>query len=60
MAAPLNSLGVGYSRKMEFFNNKTFNFGMMTFDPKTSPPRLQLEIRDEANSSLYKTEIPAS
>jgi alkaline phosphatase D len=60
MAAPLNSLGVGYSRNMEFFNNKTFNFGMMTFDPKISPPRMQLEIRDEANAILYKTEIAPS
>lgn len=60
MAAPLNSLGVGYSTNMEFFNNKTFNFGTITIDPKLSPPHMVVEIRDEANGILYKVEITPS
>jgi alkaline phosphatase D len=60
MAAPLNSLGVGYSRNMEFFTNKTFNYGTITIDPKAPAPRLLVEIRDEVNGLLYKTEIAPS
>ena len=60
MAAPLNALAIGYSTSMDFFANKTFNYGMITVDPKSSPPRMQIEIRDDANGLLYKTEIAAS
>lgn len=57
LAAPMNALGIGYSAGMEFFANKTFNFGVLTFDPKASPPEMLLEIRDEDNGILYKTRI---
>jgi alkaline phosphatase D len=57
MAAPLNSLGIGYSTGMDFFSNKAFNYGMITVDPKSTPPRMLVEIRDDANGLLYKTEI---
>lgn len=57
MAAALNVFAIGYSTEMEFFSNKSFNYGTMTIDPKLSPPRVQLDIRDEAGAVLYKTEI---
>jgi alkaline phosphatase D len=57
MAAALNVLAIGYSTEMEFFSNKSFNYGTITIDPKLSPPRVQLDIRDEAGAVLYKTEI---
>jgi alkaline phosphatase D len=60
MAAPMNALAIGYSTSMDFFANKAFNYGMITVDPKASPPRMFVEIRDDANALLYKTEIAAS
>ncbi len=60
MAAPLNSLGIGYSTGMDFFSNKAFNYGMITVDPKSTPARMLVELRDDANGLLYKTEIAAA
>ncbi len=59
LAAPLNALGIGYSSRSEFFSNKTFSYGMITIDPKSSPPQMLVEILDENNGSLYKTRIDA-
>ena len=59
IAAPLNAFGIGYSSRSEFFSNKTFNYGMITIDPKSSPPRMLVEILDEKNESLYKSTIDA-
>ena len=60
MAAPMNSLGLGYSIGMDFFTNKTFNFGAITIDPTAAPPQMSVEIRDESNGRLYKTGIAAA
>jgi alkaline phosphatase D len=60
LAAPLNVLATGLSQGFEFFFNQNFNFGMITIDPKSSPPRMLVEIRDPANETLYKTTIPAA
>ena len=59
MAAPLNVLATGLSRRFEFFFNQNFNFGMITIDPQSSPPQMLVEIRDPANETLYKTKVPA-
>jgi hypothetical protein len=59
MAAPLNVLATGLSKRFEFFFNKNFNFGMITIDPKSSPPHMLVEIRDPINETLYKTRIDA-
>jgi alkaline phosphatase D len=55
LAAQVNLFGIGYSRNVEFFSNETFNYGMITIEPKVSPPHLLLEILDENNRSLYQT-----
>jgi len=57
MAAPMNALALGYSLSFEFFSNQTFNYGMITIDPKASAPHALVEILDENNASLYKTRI---
>lgn len=57
MAAPMNVLATGVSNRFEFFSNKTFNFGMITIDPKATSPHADVEILDENNASLYKTTI---
>ncbi|MGH7770270.1 MAG: alkaline phosphatase D family protein [Candidatus Binatia bacterium] len=59
LASQVNLFGVGYSKEVEFFFNETFNYGMITIDPKLSPPQMVLEILDETNRSLYKTRIDA-
>jgi len=59
MAAPLNVLATGLSKRFEFFFNKNFNFGMITIDPKSSTPHMLVEIRDPINETLYKTRIDA-
>jgi alkaline phosphatase D len=57
MAAPLNVIATGNSRRFEFFSNRTFNYGMITIDPAASRPQAAVEILDEANNSLGKTTI---
>jgi alkaline phosphatase D len=59
MAAPLNVLATGLSKRFEFFFNQNFNFGMMTIDPNASPPQMLVEIRDYDNKRLYQTRIDA-
>jgi alkaline phosphatase D len=60
MAAPMNVLATGVSKRFEFFSNKTFNYGMITIDPKAEKPHADVEILDESNASLYKTTIEIS
>ena len=57
MAAQLNIAATGLSKSFEFFFNQNFNFGMITIDPKSSPPHMLVEIRDPLNETLYKTRI---
>lgn len=57
MAAPMNVLATGTSKRFEFFSNKTFNYGMITIDPKSPKPHAAVEIFDEGNASLFKTAI---
>jgi len=59
LAAPLNALAIGYTGRSEFFSNKTFNYGMITIDPKSAEPHALVEILDENNGSLYRTRIDA-
>lgn len=59
LASQVNVFGVGYAEKVDFSSNETFNYGLITIDPKLPPPRLLLEILDETNRSLYKTRIDA-
>jgi alkaline phosphatase D len=60
MAAPMNVLATGTSKRFEFFSNKTFNYGMITIDPKSAQPHAAVEILDESNASLFKTMIEMS
>jgi hypothetical protein len=55
IGAPMNVIATGFSRSFEFFSNTTFNYGMITIDPRSSRPQLVVEIRDEDNNILYKT-----
>jgi alkaline phosphatase D len=57
MAAPMNVIATGTSNRFEFFSNKTFNYGMITIDPKSKNPHATVEILDENNGSLYKSTI---
>lgn len=57
MAAPMNVISSGNSKRFEFFSNKTFNYGMITIDPKSTKPHAAVEIFDEHNGSLYKSTI---
>jgi alkaline phosphatase D len=59
LAAPLNVLATGLSKRFEFFFNQNFNFGMITMDAQSSAPHMLVEIRDPANETLYKTRIDA-
>ncbi len=57
MAAPMNVIATGTSKRFEFFQNKTFNYGMITIDPKSKKPHADVQIFDENNNRLYKTTI---
>jgi len=60
MAAPMNVLANGNSKRFEFFSNETFNYGMMTIDPKAPKPHAEIEILDQDNRRMYKTRIAAT
>jgi alkaline phosphatase D len=60
IAAPLNVLATGNSRRFEFFSNRTFNYGMITIDPAAAKPQAGVEIFDETNNTLWKTTIDGS
>lgn len=60
LAAPMNVLASGNSRRFEFFSNKTFNFAMISVDPRSPLPQMVVEFRDENNRPLYKTVINAA
>ncbi|HEY7166285.1 MAG TPA: alkaline phosphatase D family protein [Candidatus Binatia bacterium] len=60
LAAPMNIIASGNSRRFEFFSNKTFNFAMITVDPRGPLPQMTVEFRDENNRPLYKTAIKPS
>jgi alkaline phosphatase D len=59
LAAQINIFAIGYGKSVEFYANKTFNYGMITIDPKSSPLQMNVEIFDEENGRLYKTAIAA-
>jgi len=59
MAAPMNVLANGNAKRFEFFSNETFNYGMLTIDPKTSVPHAEVEILDQDNRQMYTTRIDA-
>jgi alkaline phosphatase D len=59
IAAQMNVFATRNSERHEFFSNKTFNYGIITIDPKSSIPHMLVEILDEENASLYKTRIDA-
>jgi alkaline phosphatase D len=59
MAAPVNVLANGNAKRFEFFSNETFNYGMITIDPRSSVPRARVEILDENNRPMYETRIDA-
>jgi alkaline phosphatase D len=59
MAAPVNVLANGNAKRFEFFSNETFNYGMITIDPKGSVLNAKVEILDENNRRLYETRIDA-
>jgi alkaline phosphatase D len=57
IAAPMNVLATGNSKRFEFFSNKTFNFGMITIDPNSSTPQMIVDFRDQDNRRLYRTTL---
>jgi alkaline phosphatase D len=57
IAAPMNVFATGVSKRFEFFSNKTFNYAMITIDPKSTQPHADVEILDENNNTLYKSTI---
>ncbi len=57
IAAPMNVLANGNANRFEFFSNETFNYGMITIDPKASRAHAQVEILDQDNRVMYKTRI---
>ena len=57
IAAQMNVLANGNAERFEFFSNETFNYGMITIDPKASRVQAQVEILDQDNRLMYKTRI---
>jgi alkaline phosphatase D len=59
IGSPINILTSGFDRRFEFFSNETFNYAMVTIDPKGSKPRAKVELLTDEGKALYKTEIEA-
>jgi hypothetical protein len=59
IGSPMNIITSGFERRFEFFSNQTFNFAMVTVDPKSSKPHALVELVDEEGKNLYKTRLEA-
>jgi alkaline phosphatase D len=60
IGSPINILTSGFDRRFEFFSNETFNYAMVTVDPKASKPHAKVEILTDQGKTLYKTQIQAA
>lgn len=59
IASPMNVITSGFDRRFEFFSNETFNYAMVTVDPRSSKPHALVEFHDPDGKTLYKTRIEA-
>ena len=59
IGAPMNVITNGNASRFEFWSNETFNYAMITVDPRSSTPQAFVEFFDEDSRSLYKTRIDA-
>jgi alkaline phosphatase D len=57
LAAPLNRITNGTTRRYEFFSAENFNFAKITVDPKARPLHALLEFIDQDNRVFYTTKI---
>jgi alkaline phosphatase D len=57
LAAPLNRITNGTTRRYEFFSAENFNFAKITVDPKARPLHALLEFIDQDNRVFYSTKI---
>ena len=57
LAAPLNRITNGTTRRYEFFLAENFNFAKITVDPKVEPTHAWVEFIDQDNRVFYTTTI---
>lgn len=57
LAAPMNVITDGTTRRFDYFSNKTFNFAKVTVDPRLEPLHTLVEFFDEKNQPMYSTKI---
>jgi alkaline phosphatase D len=57
LAAPLNRITNGTTRRYEFFSAENFNFAKITVDPKARPLHARVEFIDQDNLVFYSTKI---
>jgi alkaline phosphatase D len=57
LAAPLNRITNGTTRRYEFFSAENFNFAKITVDPKARPLHARVEFIDQDNRLFYETKI---
>ncbi|MGH7826870.1 MAG: alkaline phosphatase D family protein [Candidatus Binatia bacterium] len=60
IGSPMNVIANGYLKRFEFFSNRTFNYAMVTVDPKNSTPRAKIELVADDGKTLYETKFEAS
>jgi alkaline phosphatase D len=57
IGSPMNVITNGYLKRYEFFSNETFNYAMVTVDPKRSKPRAKIELLADDGKTLYEAKI---
>ena len=57
LAAPLNRITNGTTRRYEFFSAENFNFAKITVDPKAQPVHALVEFIDQDNRLFHRTKI---
>jgi alkaline phosphatase D len=57
LAAPLNRITNGTTRRYEFFSAENFNFAKITVDPKAQPVHALVEFIDQDNRVFHSTKI---
>jgi len=59
LAAPLNRITDGTTRRYEFFRAENFNFAKITIDPKANANEALLEFIDQDNRRFYSRKLRA-
>ncbi|HWP23641.1 MAG TPA: alkaline phosphatase D family protein [Candidatus Binatia bacterium] len=57
IGSPMNVITNGYAKRFEFFSNETFNYALVTVDPRGAKPHATVELVADNGRRLYQTKL---